>query len=370
MIWNREEYIAHMNFSFTGKEMFAELFGPLIGLPQEWREQGATEDEINLSKFGWDHVLYTWPQINIHEISGIKPKIIEDNSEYTISLDALGRQVKLCKKSATIPLPLSYPVKTMDDWLNIKHYYEFNENRVDIENLKRIKQLQDKGYLVIGSCPGGFDTPRQLMGEEELCIAYYEQPELIIDILKTMKDMAIKVYERVFEIVNFDVLSVHEDLAGKSGPLVGPKQIQEFIKPYYRGIWDYVSNNNCTIFSQDSDGDITSVIDSFIDCGVTTFYPCEPAAGMDIVKIREKYPKLSLKGGIDKFVLLGTKNDILRELEYKMNGCTRKGGTIFALDHRIPNGTPIENYRYYVEKGCEILEIPKREKSEFIRMAF
>ena len=42
MIWNRERYIAHSLFEDTGREMFCELFGPLIGLEDEWRAQGAT----------------------------------------------------------------------------------------------------------------------------------------------------------------------------------------------------------------------------------------------------------------------------------------------------------------------------------------
>jgi len=29
---------------------------------------------------------------------------------------------------------------------------------------------------------------------------------------------------------------------------------------------------------------------------------------------------------------------------------------VLALDHRIPNGTPLENYRFYVAKAWEILE--------------
>lgn len=37
MIWDRERYIAHCNFEFTGREMFCELFGPLIGLEEEWQ---------------------------------------------------------------------------------------------------------------------------------------------------------------------------------------------------------------------------------------------------------------------------------------------------------------------------------------------
>ena len=42
MIWDRERYIAHCNFEFTGREMFCELFGLLIGLEEEWQRQGAS----------------------------------------------------------------------------------------------------------------------------------------------------------------------------------------------------------------------------------------------------------------------------------------------------------------------------------------
>ena len=34
------------------------------------------------------------------------------------------------------------------------------------------------------------------------------------------------------------------------------------------------------------------------------------------------------------------------------------GSAVFGLDHRIPNGTPLENYRYYVQRGREILGLP------------
>ena len=123
------------------------------------------------------------------------------------------------------------------------------------------------------------------MGEEGLCIALYEQPELVHDILNTIGETALKVLERVSSRVQVDQLDVHEDMAGKSGPLVGPKQISEFIKPYYRRIWDMLQSRGARIFSQDSDGNMEPVIDAFLDAGFNCMYPMEPAAGMDIVKL-------------------------------------------------------------------------------------
>jgi hypothetical protein len=34
----------------------------------------------------------------------------------------------------------------------------------------------------------------------------------------------------------------------------------------------------------------------------------------------------------------------------------RSGGCVLALDHRIPNGTPLESYRFYIRKAWQIME--------------
>jgi len=68
---------------------------------------------------------------------------------------------------------------------------------------------------------------------------------------------------------------------------------------------------------------------------------------MDIVQIREEYGKrLAFYGGIDKHVLRRTQAEIAAELEYKIPPMIASGGCVLALDHRIPNGVPLENYRF------------------------
>ncbi len=371
MIWDRERYLAHCNFEFTGREMFCELFGPLVGLPEEWLKQGATQDEIDMIGFDFDYVLKTDLKVNCGYMSDVKPYVLEDTDEYTISVDEYGRKVKLCKGSATIPLPLEHPVKSFEDWLKVKKYYEFSEDRIDKEELLRQKQLRDKGYMTILFIPGGFDEPRQLMGEEELCVACYDEPELIEDILNTIKDTTIKVIERIAEIVPIDYVSVHEDMAGKSGPLFGPTQVKEFMNPYYNGVWKAAKQAGAVVFSQDSDGNMNMILDDLLDCGLNCVYPSEPAAGMDILQVRRKYGKqFILKGGLDKHALRHGKEAILKELEYKIAPELLGGGTIFALDHRIPNGVHIDDYRYYVNTAREMLGIEPISGKGWLRMAF
>lgn len=374
MKFTREQYLELMTFGDFSRLMFSEIFGLLVGLPAEWRAQGANQQELALADFGWDYVSSVYCGANTGVFNGFKPEIIEENSEYLIQRDEIGRTTKLCKAVATDPLPLDYPVKDMDSWLKIKYMFEFNEGRINWDQVELAKRRQAAGDLVVGVIPGGFDMPRALMGEENLCLAYYSEPELITDMLNTFLGTSLKVLRRTGEKILIDQVIVHEDLAGKSGPLIGPKQTEEFIKPYFSKIWELISSNGTKLFEMDSDGDINPLIDIFVESGINSILPFEPAAGMDIVKVRTTYgKKLAIRGGIDKHVLRGTKEDIREELEYKMQTeIWKAGGIVFGLDHRITNGTPLENYRYYVDLGREILGLPPKsqEKAGWARIAF
>ena len=370
MRWNREQYLDLMTFGAAPRPMFTELFGPLIGLDAEWRAQGASEAEIAMTAFDWDYVPTAFCGGYTH-LQGPPSVVLEDNAERRRELDCLGREMLLLKKTATIPLPMNFPVKDMDDWLRVKPFYTFNPGRIHWDEIEAARRAQAAGSLVVAHMPGAFDTPRDLMGEEVACLAYYEQPELMADILATISDTTMRVLEPISETLQIDQLMVHEDFAGKSGPLVGPVQIREYFQPYYRRVWDLVSSHGARIFEQDTDGNINPVIPALLDCGLTSIYPMEPAAGMDIVQVRKTYgTRLAMRGGIDKHVLREDRAAIRRELEYKLAPALRTGCAL-GLDHRIPNGTPLENYRYYVTLGREILGLPPLDpaRTGWARMA-
>lgn len=375
MRWTRQAYLDLMTFTHAPRPqrpMFSELFGPLIGLEAEWRQQGATDGEIAMTAWDWDYVPTIQCGANTGPI-GMPTVTLEETADHLVQRDYLGRTVKLCKATATIPLPLDFPVKTMDDWLKLKPMFQWRPDRVDEKAIAAARAAQAEGTLVVAGIPGAFDMPRELMGEEVACMAYYDDPELMADILQTLSDTAYAVLDAVSRQVTIDQLSVHEDFAGRSGPLVGPGQIAEYFQPYYTRIWHMLRDRGTRIFQQDTDGNINPVMDALLDTGLTSIYPMEPAAGMDPVAIRQKYGnRVAMLGGIDKHTLRGSKADIRRELEYKLQPAMRTGGMVFGLDHRIPNGTPLENYRYYVDTGREILGLPPRRPGAtgWGRMAF
>ena len=353
---DREEYIDFMLFRKNKRPLFTEIFGPLIGLKEEWEEQGATAAELDFSAFHYRCPKVFSLPINTGLFGAPKEIILQETEDHILSRDGYGRTMRLIKESATLPLPLDYPVSNWDDWERIKPLFTFDDRRIPDGWLEKAKQMQEEGHIISVNIPGGFDEPRQLMGEEALCLAVFDQPELIEDILHTISETALKVFDIITMDIQVDRLFVHEDMAGKPGPLFGPRQVRKFILPYYRKVWDTLSDRGTQLFDQDSDGNMNSVIDTFLDAGINCMHPMEPAAGMDIVTLREKKgTRLAFTGGIDKHVIRRSKEEIEAELEYKVPPMIHTGGCVLALDHRIPNGTPLDNYRFYIHKMWQIM---------------
>ncbi|MFW5682791.1 MAG: uroporphyrinogen decarboxylase family protein [Phycisphaeraceae bacterium] len=372
--FDRERYLAWMTGRDTSRPFFTELFGPLIGLPEQWREQGATEAEIDLSAFDWDYIDRVGCGGNTSALPLCEPEVIREDERMRITRTPLGGISQLDKTTATIGLPLEYPVTTADDWHGrVKQAFAFRPERISDAAIATARERRERGAVVQANIPGVFATLRDLMGEERACLAFYDEPELIQDIVDTLRDTATRVLQVVCDKVAIDRLMVHEDFAGRGGPLVGPAVIEQYFQPHYRAAWELCEAAGATLFGIDSDGNVEVVIPALRACGINELFPNEPAAGMDIVHVRERYGlSLKLRGGIDKFVVRnGTKQDIRHELEKKMLPLKDQGGVVFALDHRIPDGTPIESYRFYAETGREILGLEPRpaEATRFVRSA-
>ena len=350
--------------------MFVELFGPLVGLPAEWRGQGASDDEIALRAFGFDHV-------SVHTIAvhtGYWPEtaevVVSDDDVTRVFRDGMGRTMRLPKRAATIALPMDFPVKTPADWEKIRSRYEFSADRFATGWAEQARAAQASGSLVRACIVGGYDEVRQLMGDEEACAGFLTQPELIGEMIDTFRVLNRELLSRISAEVQIDQLSVHEDFAGNNGPLIGPNVMETFICPYYADAWDCV-RHTAGIFGLDSDGNINPIIDQIVAAGVNELHPMEPAAGMDIVAMRERYgTAVRFKGGIDKYVVTRSREAIDQELSYKLQPMMQTGGIAFGLDHRVPNGTPIHLYRYYVSRARELLGLDPDLEFGWGRMAF
>ncbi len=156
--------------------------------------------------------------------------------------------------------------------------------------------------------------------------------------------------ETVLPHFQIDFIGYHEDMGYKTGSMISPKMIKEFMCPYYARIQKIATKYGIDLQFLDSDGNIWEIIPIWLEFGINVLLPMEVAAGMDVVSLRKTFGKqLRMMGGFDKRIMASSnKQDIKKELE-RIKPVIEDGGYIPGLDHGAPPDIPFENVCYYID---------------------
>ncbi|MFH1615932.1 MAG: uroporphyrinogen decarboxylase family protein [Planctomycetota bacterium] len=356
----RERVIRTVQFREVDELPFRHAYGLMPGVVEDWHQQGLpasvkTEKDI-CGYFSFPAQARPLP-LRIDFEPPFDQKVIEDTREYRIATDWMGRTTKVIWSSSTLPVAIDYPVKDMETWYNYKRRLKFATQRVGSDLEQAVAENITAGHLNTVGTMGFYWFPRDLMGNEHLCISYYEQPELIEDVLETWCRLIEQVLTATLERVKIDQIHFGEDMAYKNSSMIGRPIFEKFIKPYYERIYNIVQKHSVPIFSVDSDGCLKELVHWFSECGVNFIGPNEVQAGNDVIGYRKQLGrKMSYDGGLDKLVLTRGRNAIDEMLDstipfMKENG----GGWHVCLDHRVVKGTPLTDFQYYVSRMREMV---------------
>ncbi|PHV71890.1 hypothetical protein CS063_03775 [Sporanaerobium hydrogeniformans] len=287
-------------------------------------------------------------------------KVIEETAEHVIKQDLFGRQVI---KYSTSEFELEYKpvISTQEDWDKLKEHA-----RKELEQYYSDEQIQQAyGHLVEGhekgdysirlNIEGFFWVPRELMGIEAHMYNFYDEPELMKDI----NDFIFEVYSnqllKVIDLLKPDVLYLMEDMSGKNGPMVSPDIFEEFVLSYYKKLIPMFKEHGVDNVFVDTDGCFEIMIPYFIEAGVDGFLPMDVNAGMDIVKVRQMFPRLKFIGSFNKLEIAKGKEAIDQEFE-RLLPIIRQGGFLPGSDHQVAPSTSLEDYQYYIQKLKQVME--------------
>ena len=126
--------------------------------------------------------------------------------------------------------------ETRDDWERYKqkHLDPDDPKRFPADWAKRVAEYRGRDDPLQLSHQGVYGFARPRMGDESLALAFYDDPSLVHDIIDTYTDMAIAIWEKQAQDVDFDLIECWEDMASKHGSIVLPATFREFTL-YCRG---------------------------------------------------------------------------------------------------------------------------------------
>jgi len=134
------------------------------------------------------------------------------------------------------------------------------------------------------------------------------------------------------------------DFAGETGPMYSPQAFHEIMLPGLQMISEECKRYSCYhMFA--SDGDLWPVADDLFGAsGVEGYYEIDLLAGMDLRRLRETYPHLTLLGGIaSKTLHIGSVEAVKREALAALEVAKELGSIMVGCSNLIVSMTPPEN---------------------------
>ena len=321
-----------------------------------WKQESGRPDLDIGREFGFEGS-FAGPALEYGIWPHFEATVIEKTDEYIISRDWRGIVMKNRADYGSMPEFLEHPVKCPADWERLK------AERLRIDDPTRVREdwpafrklIAANGWAVqVGVFPWGvFGTPRDLMGAEQVLLAFCDEPEMIHDMMEHLTTLWLALYERVAAEVQIDHIHIWEDMAGRQGSLISPAMVERFMMPCYDRIVAFARRHGVRVVSVDTDGDCAQLVPVMTKHGINMMFPFEVQAGCDVLEYRRQYPTLGIMGGLDKRVLAGTRAGVDREVA-RCAAMLRQGRYVPGFDHLIPPDAKWDNFQYAANRIKEL----------------
>jgi hypothetical protein len=184
-------------------------------------------------------------------------------------------------------------------------------------------------------------------------IAWLEAIALRPDVVGRYLDCTLRYVEpgvQVMSEMGLPYLCGGGDFAGPLGPMYSPKAFHELMLPRLQNISD-ICHKHGARHGFASDGNLWSLADDlFEESGVDFFYEIDRRAGMDLAKLRQRFPRLVLWGGIASETLhRGTEEDVRVEVMTALDAARTGLGMIIGCSNQIVVGTPPGNIEVLIK---------------------
>ena len=212
-----------------------------------------------------------------------------------------------------------------------------------------VEQANGSEYPVCATVPCLYWTLRDMCGFEGLSIMFYDQPQLVHEMMEYWTWFLIELLSEPLSRIKVDHLILNEDMAYKGQSMISPAHMREFMLPRYKRLYTFFKEKGVEVVDMDSDGYNGQILPVMYPEAIDGIQPIEIAAGNDPEEILRGSPGIYIQGGIDKRELRFDKGRAREEVVKRYRVAREYGGYIPTVDHGVPPDIPLRTFLYMVE---------------------
>ncbi|MCL6478397.1 MAG: hypothetical protein K6T65_08265 [Peptococcaceae bacterium] len=165
-----------------------------------------------------------------------------------------------------------------------------------------IRRLHEEGLFLFSLLDGAFQTVMKKRGFTDFCVSVARQPDQLGREFQSVTQKIISQIEQAVQ-AGLHGIMIADDMAYGRGTYVSPAFIGTYLLPCWRDQVNAAKKLKVPVFFH-SDGNINAVLPLITEAGFDGIQCLDPAAGMDIKEVKEKYGQnLCLMGNIDPALL-------------------------------------------------------------------
>ncbi len=250
------------------------------------------------------------------EAYGIRDYIVE-RPIMTTGYDAWGCHWISCADSLNITHPDTSDIK-FDDVTQWREKVVFPDlDKIDFTPMEEEAKAftdRDSRMLQYVSLNGIFERTHILMGFENALCEIITEPEEYGAFLAAIADHKIRLFQKVYDICQPDILVYHDDMAIQTGPYFAPDLYKKYLFPQYKRIVDAAREMGYKYVVHHSCGKVDSLIPDWISCGFDgwdSVMQCN-----DLVQVKKDFgDRIVFMPGLDTQRILGPKESTRDDIE-------------------------------------------------------
>jgi len=247
-----------------------------------------------------------------------------------------------------LPIPVGHPIPSPEYFDGFKPPEPKKSPLIKaVRHVRR--RFPDRAVAVLSR--NDFAASWYLCGMDVLMMAFVDNPEFV----DRLSQMVSRYYTELYRLciqAGADIIYLTDDYAFKTSTLMSREHFKRFVLPWLqKGVQAVHDAGGICI--KHTDGDISGILDLIVDTGIDGLGPLEPAAGNNLMELRELLgDKVALLGNVDVDLLSrGSFEDIAEVSHSLVEGLGKKGGFILSSGNTITASVKPENFRVMVESG-------------------
>jgi len=312
-----------------------------------WRAEGLPSGIPPSDYFGYELARLgadTSPQFPV--------EVLHEDNEYIVERTCFGGVRKNHRDYSTTPMIIDYLCKSREDWERIKPRLEASDYRVDwVSGLQSFQREHSRGRFITYNAAVGYDKVQSYVASVRLLKAIIAEPDWVKDMYWTDARLAMGMCERMMRGgFKFDGAWLSCDLGYRTGLFFSPGHYEDQLHPVFKELCRFFHGKRMPVFLHCC-GYVKDLIPYFIEEGIDCLEPLEVKAGMDIIKLKEKYgDRICFMGGIDvRLMALEDPKPIEKEIIEKFKVAKEGGGYIYHSDHSVPKNVSFQQYKRVIE---------------------